>query len=57
MEQSLEQLAREARAAYSRKWRAKNKDKVKQANERYWLKYAAKRKAERQGVQDGTGNQ
>lgn len=31
----------EARRAYQKKWRAKNKDKVKAANDRYWLKKAA----------------
>lgn len=31
----------EARRAYQRKWRAENKDKVKEHNRRYWLKKAA----------------
>lgn len=30
--------AKEARRAYQKAWRAKNKDKVRAANERYWLK-------------------
>lgn len=29
-----------ARRAYQRQWRAENKDKVKAANNRYWLKKA-----------------
>lgn len=33
--------AREARNAYARAWRAKNRDKVKQYNENYWQKKAA----------------
>lgn len=51
MEQSkpLEQLAREARAAYSREWRAKNKDRVKQANAKYWERRVLKMKAEKEG--------
>ena len=30
-----------ARRAYQKKWRSENKDKVKAANNRYWLKKAA----------------
>lgn len=37
----IESKAKEMRREYARKWRAKNKDKVKAANERYWLKKAA----------------
>lgn len=32
--------AREAMRAYQRRWRKANPDKVKAANERYWLKKA-----------------
>lgn len=38
--QNVEQLAREERNAYFRAWRAKNKDKVKAINNRYWEKKA-----------------
>ena len=38
---NLENQAREARNAYARAWRAKNKDKVKQYNNNYWQKKAA----------------
>lgn len=31
----------EARRAYQREWRSKNKDKVKEHNRRFWLKKAA----------------
>ena len=57
MEQSkpLDQLAREARAAYSRDWRAKNKDKVKQINAKYWERRALKMKAEKEGVYTDVG--
>lgn len=34
--------AREAQRAYLNAWRAKNKDKVKQYNERYWQRKAEK---------------
>lgn len=36
-----ERAAIEARRAYQRKWRAENKDKVKEHNRRFWLKKAA----------------
>lgn len=35
--------AKEAKKAYNREWRAKNKDKVKAANARYWEKVAERR--------------
>ena len=38
----LEQKAKELRNAYAKKWRAKNKDKVKKANQKYWQKRAKK---------------
>ena len=38
--QTNEELIREARREYSRKWRAENRDKVKAAQDRYWLKKA-----------------
>lgn len=38
--------AREARNAYARAWRAKNRDKVKQYNETYWQKKAAAQNGE-----------
>lgn len=34
------EAARQARNAYHREWRAKNKDKVKANNDRYWEKKA-----------------
>jgi hypothetical protein len=34
--------ARQARNAYHREWRAKNKEKVKEINARYWANRAAK---------------
>lgn len=34
--QDIEKKAREERNAYFREWRAKNKDRVKAINKRYW---------------------
>lgn len=34
--------ANEARRAYQKKWRAKNKDRVREYNRRFWEKQAAK---------------
>ena len=36
------ELAQIAKREYARKWRAENRDKVKAANERYWLRRAVK---------------
>mgnify|MGYP004662475823 FL=1 len=35
--------AKEMRREYLNNWRAKNKDKVREANKRYWQRKAAKR--------------
>lgn len=40
-ETELTAQEREARAKYFREWRAKNRDKVKAYNQRYWRKRAA----------------
>ena len=37
--------ARQVRNAYYRAWRAKNPDKVKASNERYWLRRAEREAA------------
>jgi hypothetical protein len=42
---SEEAMARAARAAYMRKWRAANKDKVKRINQSYWARRAKKEQA------------
>ena len=44
-EMTLEERAREERREYFRQWRAKNPDKVRENNRRYWERRAA-RKAE-----------
>lgn len=38
----VKEKAKQMRREYARKWRAANPDKVKAANERYWLKQAEK---------------
>lgn len=42
-EKTLEERAREERREYFRQWRAKNPDKVRENNRRYWEKRAAKK--------------
>lgn len=37
---AITQEAREARRAYKREWNRKNKDKLREYNERYWQKKA-----------------
>lgn len=39
------------RREYFRQWRAKNKDKVRESNRRYWERRAAKRNDEDQEVE------
>ena len=41
-DKKLEDLAREAQRQYHREWRAKNPDKVRAKNQRYWLRKAKK---------------
>lgn len=43
---TLEKRAAEERREYYRQWRAKNKDKVRESNRRYWERRAAKKAAE-----------
>ena len=40
---TVEELARDERLAYFRQWRAKNKDRVRENNRRYWEKRALER--------------
>lgn len=39
----LQELAAEERREYFRQWRAKNKDKVRENNRRYWERRAEKK--------------
>lgn len=45
----IDELAREERLAYFKKWRANNKDKVREHNKKYWLKRAIAKKQESEG--------
>ena len=38
----IDRLAKEQKNAYLRKWKSKNRDKVKEYNARYWKKRAEK---------------
>ena len=40
IEFEIKEQIRERQRAYKREWRKKNPDKIKAANERYWLKKA-----------------
>lgn len=40
MQEQKSSSAKEARNAYAKQWRAKNRDKVKAAQERYWGRVA-----------------
>lgn len=42
-EKEMQELARKERNRYHREWRAKNKDRVKAIDDRYWAKKAAAR--------------
>lgn len=42
-QKTLEALAREEKRDYARDWRARNPDKVREANKRYWERRARKR--------------
>lgn len=40
--QAAQEAGRQARNAYAREWRAKNRDKVRQYNADYWTRKAAR---------------
>jgi len=42
MSASVQEQIRQAKNKYAREWRARNRDKVKASNERYWARKAAK---------------
>ncbi len=44
---------REARAKYFREWRAKNREKVKIYNQRYWQKKAAQQNSGNTRIEGG----
>jgi hypothetical protein len=42
-EKEIQELVKEEKRRYAREWRAKNSEKVRAANQRYWEKRAQKR--------------
>ena len=44
----IDELARAERLEYHKKWRAANRDKVRQHNENYWRKRAERKLNEKQ---------
>lgn len=44
----MQELKREARREYQRQWRKKNPDKLKAAQDRYWMRKAAEIAAKRE---------
>ena len=45
-EQELKEVARQERNRYMREYRAKNKERVQEANQRYWARKAERRRVE-----------
>ncbi len=50
-ELNLETKAKELKSEYHKKWREKNKDRVKEINKRYWINKAKKELEKRNEVQ------
>lgn len=48
---------KQAQRVYYREWRAKNRDKVKAINQRYWQRRAEKAKAERDSAAEKGGSE
>lgn len=49
----MDETAKEARAAYQRNWRRKNPEKVREINERYWMRRAEKELVKRASEREG----
>lgn len=49
---NVDELVKKERREYYRKWRAENKDKVRENNARYWKKRALKKLEEQDGSTD-----
>ena len=43
----MDKIAKAERAAYQRNWRKKNPERVREINERYWMRRAEKELAKR----------
>lgn len=48
-----DEMARAEKARYQREWRARNREKVREINKRYWMRRAEKAAAERKEAKDG----
>lgn len=46
-------LIAEARRAYHREWRAKNKEKIREYNQRFWIKKAQELQREQEAGRSG----
>ena len=46
--ENIEKMAKEVQARYMREWRAKNKDRVRASNKRYWQRRAKKEAAQKE---------
>ena len=53
MNKEIDALAREAKRAYYRKWNAKNKDRVREYQRRYWQRKAEKEMKKREARGNG----
>ena len=53
----VERMAKEEKARYQREWRAKNRDKVRAINARYWARRAEKTVAAQKEGKHGKGGE
>lgn len=51
----MDEKAKEARRAYSNAWRAANKDRVREYNQRYWERKAAQMQKKPDNDSDSSG--
>lgn len=58
MNSEMEKAARQAKTAYMKQWRDKNRDKVRANNMRYWARRAEKeaKAAETEGTKNDSDN-
>lgn len=54
MEFNMEEIVKEEKRQYQREWRAQNKDRVREINQRYWAN-RVRRKLEAQASQGEEG--
>ena len=56
MKTELSEQAKAARREYQRKWRAKNKDKIKAQNKRYWERQGKELSSESEAANEQAEN-